>query len=78
MRGVCVALKFLEFWGNLAAVIPYLFSWNNVEARSDLDRFYLVRDNIPDENEENSNVVNGGKSKKLVWIWPSFDRLVLK
>ena len=78
MRGVCVALKFLEFSENLAAVSPYLFSWNNVEARSDLDRFYLVRDNIPDENEENSNVVNGGKSKKLVWIWPSFDRLVLK
>ena len=61
MRGVCVALKFLEFWENLAAVIPHLFSWNNVEARSDLDRFYLVRDNIPDENEENSNVVNGGQ-----------------
>jgi hypothetical protein len=61
MRGVCVALKFLEFSENLAAVSPYLFSWNNVEARSDLDRFYLVRDNIPDENEENSNVVNGGQ-----------------
>jgi len=29
---------------------PYLFSWNHVEARSDLDRFYLVRDNLPDGN----------------------------
>jgi hypothetical protein len=28
---------------------PFLFSWNDVEARSDLDRFYLVRDNLPDE-----------------------------
>ncbi len=26
-----------------------LFSWNEIEARSDLDRFYLVRDNLPDE-----------------------------
>jgi hypothetical protein len=28
---------------------PSLFSWNDVEARSDLDRFYLVRDTLPDE-----------------------------
>ena len=34
----------------MAAVSPFLFSWNDVEARSDLDRFYLVRDNLPDEN----------------------------
>jgi len=34
----------------MATIInPYLFSWNAVEARSDLDRFYLVRDNLPDE-----------------------------
>lgn len=33
----------------MAAIVnPSLFSWNNVEARSDLDRFYLVRDNLPD------------------------------
>ena len=35
---------------NMAAVSPFLFSWNDVEARSDLERFYLVRDNLPDEN----------------------------
>jgi hypothetical protein len=35
----------------MAAIInPSLFSWKNVEARSDLDRFYLVRDNLPDED----------------------------
>ena len=28
----------------------HLFSWNHIEARSDLDRFFLVRDNMPDEN----------------------------
>ena len=36
----------------MATIIkPYLFSWVDVEARSrsDLDRFYLVRDNLPDE-----------------------------
>ena len=27
---------------------PGLFSWKAVEGRSDLDRFYLVRDNLPD------------------------------
>jgi len=34
----------------MATIInPFLFSWSDVEARSDLDRFYLVRDNLPDE-----------------------------
>ena len=33
----------------MSAVSPFLFSWNDVEARSDLERFYLVRDNLPDE-----------------------------
>jgi hypothetical protein len=34
----------------MATIIsPSLFSWNDVEARSDLDRFFLVRDNLPDE-----------------------------
>jgi len=34
----------------MATIIkPYLFSWTHVEARSDLDRFYLVRDKLPDE-----------------------------
>ena len=34
----------------MATIInPSLFSWNDVEARSDLDRFYMVRDNLPDE-----------------------------
>lgn len=34
----------------MALINPSLFSWNNVDARSDLDRFYLVRDNLPDED----------------------------
>lgn len=33
----------------MAAVEPRLFTWRDVEARSDLDRFYLVRDHLPDE-----------------------------
>jgi len=30
-------------------VQPQLFSWDAIEAKSDLERFYLVRDNLPDE-----------------------------
>ena len=30
-------------------VQPQLFSWETIEAKSDLERFYLVRDNLPDE-----------------------------
>ena len=30
-------------------VQPLLFSWDAIEAKSDLERFYLVRDNLPDE-----------------------------
>ncbi len=26
-----------------------LFNWNAIEAKSDLERFYLVRDNLADE-----------------------------
>lgn len=33
----------------MAAIEPSLFSWREVEARSDLERFYLVRDHLPDE-----------------------------
>jgi hypothetical protein len=33
----------------MAGVTNTLFSWDAVEARSDLDRFYLVRDHLPDE-----------------------------
>ena len=34
----------------MAAIIkPYLFSWKDVTAHSDLDRFYFVRDNLPDK-----------------------------
>ena len=28
---------------------PFLFSWDAIEANTDLDRFFLVRDNLPDE-----------------------------
>jgi len=30
-------------------VQPLLFTWDAIEAKSDLERFYLVRDNLPDE-----------------------------
>jgi hypothetical protein len=28
---------------------PLLFTWDAIEAKSDLERFYLVRDNLPDD-----------------------------
>jgi len=31
----------------MAATEENLFTWRDVEARSDLDRFYLVRDHHP-------------------------------
>ena len=33
----------------MAVIQAPLFSWDAVEARSDLDRFFLVRDHLPDE-----------------------------
>jgi hypothetical protein len=33
----------------MAAIAPLLFDWDAVEARSDLERFYLVRDHLPDQ-----------------------------
>jgi hypothetical protein len=33
----------------MAAIEKQLFDWDAVEARSDLDRFFLVRDHLPDE-----------------------------
>ncbi len=33
----------------MAAIQPSLFSWTDVEAESDLDRFTLARDHLPDE-----------------------------
>ena len=31
-------------------ITPSLFSWHSLDGRSDLDRFFLVRDNLPDED----------------------------
>ena len=32
----------------MATIEPRLFGWQDVEARSDLDRFYLIRNYFPD------------------------------
>ena len=32
----------------MATIEPRLFSWQDIEARCDLDRFFLVRDHLPD------------------------------
>ena len=32
----------------MTPISPLLFNWDAIEARSDLDRFYLVRDHLPD------------------------------
>jgi hypothetical protein len=33
----------------MAAIEASLFTWQDVDAHSDLERFYLVRDHLPDE-----------------------------
>ncbi len=33
----------------MTPISPSLFDWNAIEARSDLERFYLMRDHLPDE-----------------------------
>ena len=33
----------------MAPIEKNLFTWRDIEARSDLERFYLVRDHLPDE-----------------------------
>ena len=42
---------------------PSLFTWNAIEARSDLERFYLVRDNLPDEHIVITLEKNRGKGR---------------
>lgn len=53
-------------------IAPRFFSWNEVEARSDLDRFYLVRDNLPDEEiitELEDNRRNGRDDYPVRAMW---------
>jgi hypothetical protein len=40
-----------------------LFNWNAIEAKSDLERFYLVRDNLPDEPIAIALEKNRGKGR---------------
>jgi len=40
-----------------------LFTWNAIEAKSDLERFYLVRDNLPDEQIVIALEKNRGKGR---------------
>jgi len=40
-----------------------LFTWDAIEARSDLERFYLVRDNLPDEHIVITLEKNRGKGR---------------
>jgi hypothetical protein len=40
-----------------------LFAWDAIEARSDLERFYLVRDNLPDEHIVITLEKNRGKGR---------------
>jgi hypothetical protein len=40
-----------------------LFTWNAIEAKSDLERFYLVRDNLPDEQIAIALEKNRGKGR---------------
>ena len=34
----------------MAQIAAALFSWDAIEARSDLERFFLVRDHLPDSD----------------------------
>jgi hypothetical protein len=40
-----------------------LFNWAAIEAKSDLERFYLVRDNLPDEQIAIALEKNRGKGR---------------
>ncbi len=42
---------------------PSLYTWNAIEAKSDLERFYLVRDNLPDEQIVITLEKNRGKGR---------------
>ena len=47
----------------MATIEPGLFSWQDVEARSDLDRFYLGRDHLPDAQIVKYLEVMGGNGR---------------
>ena len=49
-RHAIIAITTIDPEGDhMATIEPTLFSWQDVEATSDLDRFILVRDHLPDE-----------------------------
>jgi hypothetical protein len=47
----------------MAAIEPTLFTWEEVEARCDLERFFLVRDHLPDEQIINYLEVMRGQGR---------------
>ncbi len=47
----------------MAAIEQSLFSWQDLEARSDLARFYLVRDHLPDEEIIHALETKRGKGR---------------
>jgi hypothetical protein len=53
----------------MAQIAGVLLAWDAVEARSDLERFFLVRDQLPDRNliaalEAKRNVAWGGMTTR--------------
>ena len=52
----------------MATIEPTLFSWQDVEAHCDLDRFILVRDHLPDEQIIQYLEVMRGKGRDIRWL----------
>ena len=60
----------------MAAIEPTLFSWQDVEARSDLDRFILVRDHLPDEQIIQYLQVMRGQGRDDFPVTPMWNALI--
>ncbi len=60
----------------MAAIEPTLFSWQDVEVRSDLDRFFLARDHLPDARIIHYLEVMRGKGRDDYPVRPMWNVLV--
>ena len=55
---------------------PFLFPWDAIEARTDLERFFLVRDNLPDEKIIQYLEVMRGNGRDDFPILPMWNALI--
>lgn len=55
---------------------PFLFSWDDIEGRSDMERFELVRDNLPDEAIVNELEKRRGSGRNDFPVLPMWNSLI--